>query len=70
MTAIKNESLFLHHVLSFRDNSTSWSTNGFPGSNLPNFGFDPQSQILIYIFNNVTQRDYNQKPKSFFISCS
>ena len=55
MTAIKNQSLFLCHVLSFRDNSTSLSKNGFPGSNFPNFGFAPQTQILNYIFFNLTQ---------------
>ena len=70
MTAIKNQSLFLRHILSFRDNSTSLSTNGFPGSNFPNFGFDPETQILIYIFINVTQHDYNKKTKSFLSSCS
>ena len=66
MTAIKNQSRFLHHVLSFRDNSMSLSTNVFPGSNIPNFDFAPQSQILIYIFINVAQHDCNQKRKSFF----
>ena len=70
MTAIKNQSLFLRNVLSFRGNSTSLATNGFPGSNFPNFGFDPDTQILIYIFINVAQRDGNQKQTSFFISCS
>ena len=61
---------FLRHVLSFRDNSKSFSRNGFPVSNLVNFGFAPQSKILIYIFINVAQRDCNHKAKSLFISCS
>ena len=66
MTAIKNQSLFLFHVLRFQDNLKSLSTNGFPVSTLVNFGFAPQTEILIYIFTNVAQGDCNQKPKSFF----
>ena len=66
MTAIKNQSLFLRHVLIFRDNSKNFSRNGFPVSALFNFGFAPHSQILINIFINVAQRDCNQKRKSFF----
>ena len=67
MTTIKKQSLFLVHVLRFQDNLKSLSTNGFPGSNFPNFGFSPQTQILIYIFISVAQRDCNQKPESFFM---
>ena len=63
----KNQSLFLCHVLSFRDNLTSLSTKGFPGSNFRNFGFAPPLQILIYIFFNIAQCICNQKPKSFFM---
>ena len=66
MTAIKNQSLFLRHVLSFRDNSKNFSRNGFPVSQLFNFGFAPHTQNLINIFINVAQRDCNQKRKSFF----
>ena len=66
MTAITSQSLFLFHFLSFQDNLKSLSTNGFPGSNFPNFGFAPQTQILINIFINVAQSYCNQKPKSFF----
>ena len=65
MTAIKNQSLSLRHVLIFSDNSTSFSTNAFPGSKFPNFGFAPQIPILTHIFINVEQYDCNQKPKSF-----
>ena len=65
MTAIKNQSLFLFHFLSFQDNSKSLSTNGFPVSNFPNFGFAPQTQILIYIFINVAQRYFNPKQRLF-----
>ena len=61
---------FLRHVLCFRDYSKSFSRNGFPMSYFVIFGFAPQSQILIYIFINVAQRDCNHKPKSFFISFS
>ena len=43
MTAIKNQRLSLRHVLIFSDNSTSLSTNGFPGSKFPNIGFAPQT---------------------------
>ena len=57
---------FLCHVLSFQDNSKSFSRNGFPVSNFVNFRFALQTQILIYIFINVAERDCNQKPKSFF----
>ena len=55
------------HVLSFRENLTSMSRNGFPGSNVPNFGFAPQIQIQIYIFFSVAKSICNQKPKSFFM---
>ena len=44
---------FLSHVLRFQDYLQSLSTNGFPGSNFPNCGFAPQTQILIHIFINV-----------------
>ena len=50
VTAIKNRRFFLCLVFSFRDNLTSLSINAFPGSNFANFGFDPQTQILIYNF--------------------
>ena len=59
VTAIKNQRPFLRHILSFRDNLKSLSTNGFPGSKFPNFGFAPQIQILIHIFINVEQYDCN-----------
>ena len=59
MTAIKNQRLSLRHVLIFSDNSTSFSTNGFPGSKIPNFGFAPQIPILTHIFINVEQYDCN-----------
>ena len=58
---------FLSHVLRFQDNLQSLSTNGFPESNFPNFGFAPQTHILIHIFINVAQSDCNQKPKSFLL---
>ena len=45
VSAIQNQSLFLDHVLSLRDNLTSLSTNRLPGSNFHNFGFAPQTQI-------------------------
>ena len=45
VSAIQNQSLFLDHVLSLRDNLKSLSTNGFPGTNFHNFGFAPQTQI-------------------------
>ena len=59
--------LFLCYVISFRDNLTSFSRNGIPGSNFPNFDFAPQTQILIYIVFNTAQCICNQKPKSFFM---
>ena len=65
VSAIKHQNLFLCHVLSFRRNLTSLSRSDFPGSNFPNFGFAPQTQILIYIFFNIAQCICNQKPKSF-----
>ena len=65
VSAFQNQSLFLDHVLSLRDNLTSLTRNGFPGSNFPNFGFAPQTQIEIYIFFNIAQCICNSKPKSF-----
>ena len=51
MTAIIKRSRLLRLFFSFRDNLTSLSINGFPASNLANFGFAPQNQILIFIYN-------------------
>ena len=39
--------------------------NGFPVSKFANFGFAPQTQILVFIFPNVAQCDCNHKPKFF-----
>ena len=57
--------LFSCRVYSFRDNWTGLSTNGFPVLNFANFGFAPQTQILIYIFFYVAQYDCNQNRSLF-----
>ena len=68
VTAIKNPSLFLRHFFSFRDNSTSLSINGFPVLSFANFGFAPQTQILIYIFFLMRHSVTAIKNRSLFLS--
>ena len=63
-TAIKNRSSYICLFFSFRDNLTSLSRNGLPGSNFANFGFAPKTQFLIYIFFRVALCNCSQKPKS------
>ena len=45
VSAIQNQRLLLDHVFNLSYNSTSLSANGFPGTNVPNFGSAPQTRI-------------------------
>ena len=65
---LKTEVFIYVSFFSFRNNLKSLSLNDFPVSKLANFGFAPQTQILIYIFFIVAQCDCNQKPKSLYMS--
>ena len=46
VTAIKNRSPYVCFFFSLRDNLTSSSINGLPGSSFANFEFAPQTQFL------------------------
>ena len=65
VSAIQNQSLFSDHVLSLRDNLTSLSTNGFPGSNFHYFRFAPKLKFEFIFFFNIPQCICSSKPKTF-----
>ena len=71
MTAVINRSQFLRLSVSFRNNLTSLSINGFPGSNFKNLFFAVKNVFwskitILYIFDclvdHTTKKEKQKNP--------